>query len=139
VKKLKFGLCLVAVVFGCASEHSPVMKPGENCMACHDGNQAPAWTAAGTIFPDINAPTYRGLQGITIKVTDAEGRTVTMVSNAAGNFYTAEPLTPPLGATVESNGVVLTEQNPLSRGACNSCHTIPPLEETKGRLYWSPS
>jgi hypothetical protein len=60
-------------------------------------------------------------------------------NTAAGNFYTAEKLTPPLDASVEKDGIRVNEDGEVRRGSCNSCHTLPPVEHTQGRLYWSAS
>jgi hypothetical protein len=122
----------------CASENSPIMKPGQDCTRCHDGDEAPKWTAAGTVFPEVSSPADAGLEGVAVVVTDAGGRSITMTSNSAGNFYTAEPLTPPLDAHVEKDGHRIVANAAVPRGGCNDCHSVPPKEETRGRLYWSP-
>lgn len=110
-------MCLLCA--SCVPEEGPLMAPGQDCIACHDGGgEAKGWTAAGTWS-----------RGAHISVTDANGKTVTMQGNKVGNFYTAEPLTLPL--TVSVDGVQMPGdalQSPLwssahmNYGGCNLCH-----------------
>ncbi len=86
----------------------PNMAPGADCLKCHDGGMAPAFTLAGTWPP----------QGGTVSVADATGKTVTLTTNQVGNFYTSDPLSFPL--TVSVNGQTMPE--PVTYGGCNACH-----------------
>lgn len=86
----------------------PLMLPGQDCLTCHDGTQARRWTAAGT----WTRP------GATVTLADAAGRAVTLTTNQAGNFYTDQPLTLPLTATID--GVTMPAQ--VTYGGCNRCH-----------------
>lgn len=91
----------------CAPEHGPLMAPGEDCLACHDGADAERWTAAGTWTP-----------GAHVTMSDSAGRTLTLRGNRVGNFYTAEPLSLPLSVTV--NGKRMPEA--VTYAGCNRCH-----------------
>jgi hypothetical protein len=103
----------------CIPSEGPMMRPFEDCLGCHSsGGDAKSWTVAGT-----------WAKGANISVTDANGKTVPMTGNDAGNFYTAEPLAFPLVVSV--NGKVMKDSTtgatiPLTydgRGAsCNVCH-----------------
>jgi len=78
----------------CIPEEGPLMEPSSNCMECHDGGEARRWTVAGT---------WPGGQGSRVSVQDAGGKGLTLRTNRAGNFYTAEPLAFPLRA-ISVNG-----------------------------------
>jgi hypothetical protein len=95
-------------------ETGPLMLPGEDCLACHDGNGVTRFSAAGT---------WTG-PGLSVRLVDAKGTAVdgskepTLVTNAAGNFYTTAPLVLPLQSA--SVGGRTMSQPPYS--GCNSCH-----------------
>lgn len=84
------------------------MAAGQDCLGCHDGSSAKRWTAAGT-FPG---------RGRTVVLADANGKTVTLVTNEVGNFYTSEPLAFPIRPSV--NGEQMDPS--ATYGGCNSCH-----------------
>lgn len=128
----------IPLMIACDSgDHGPLMAPGEDCMECH-GTKAKKWTAAGTLYATAEAEPNDGVKGFDIEVTDSLGETLTMTSNAAGNFYTAEELTPPFPhAAIEKDGVRHEAGMPMDSGACNSCHAIPPKYGAEGRLHWS--
>jgi hypothetical protein len=87
----------------------PLMSPNQDCLRCHDGAQAVKWTVAGT---------WGAAAGRTITVTDARGQTVSMTTNAVGNFYTSQALTFPL--TARAGGQTMPA--PVTYGGCNRCH-----------------
>ncbi len=102
------------------------MLPGSDCLSCHSGNgggggEQSTFTAAGTAFSDLagTAP----LSGATVKITDASGNVVTLTTNSAGNFYTSQALTFPIGAEVDANGGSRTMVTAVAAGGCNGCHT----------------
>lgn len=99
------------------------MLPGSDCIACHTrggADEAPNWTAAGTIFDGLDGSA--GVAGAKITVTDSTGASVQMTSSSAGNFYTNQALVPPLIATVETDNGILEMRTSVATGACNSCH-----------------
>lgn len=109
-------------VSGCGGEGAN-MLPGSDCIACHTrggADEAPNWTAAGTLFDSLDGGA--GVAGATITVTDSTGATVQMTSSSAGNFFTTRALVPPLTATVETENGSLEMRDSVSTGACNSCH-----------------
>jgi hypothetical protein len=91
------------------------MKPGQPCGSCH-GDHALAFTAAGTLYDHGD-----GLEGARIDLVDARGRTVTLRSNRSGNFFTREPLAPPLQVAVTS-GAARMAMHDAPHGDCNGCH-----------------
>ena len=125
---------------GCTPEEGPLMEPGQDCVACHGSGEGPDFTIAGTVFASREAAESDGVRGVKVRVTDAGGRTVTIVSNEAGNFYLRDRLAFPLQRVeLERGGRVEqmpSEYLPLDYGGCNRCHTWPPPagEETEGRL-----
>jgi hypothetical protein len=111
---------LVALILlacaACVPEEGPLMAPGQDCLECHGGGgeDAKTWTAAGTWS-----------RGAHVTVTDTNGKSVPMRGNKAGNFYTAESLTPPLTATVDGvtmDNVAALTSGRLAYGGCNLCH-----------------
>jgi hypothetical protein len=65
-------------------------------------------------------------------VVDAQGVTLTLTTNAVGNFYSSAALTWPLqGVYVERNGIRQNMPGAASSGACASCHT----PTASGRVY----
>jgi len=128
-------LALGFLAAGCQQDHSPIMRPGEDCLGCHDGQQAARWYAAGTVFRSATAGADQGVEGVVVTLTDSTGRQISLTSNGAGNFYTAEALQGPIFAKVGLNGreLMMPLANP---GACNSCHTSPsPQGGAPGRIY----
>lgn len=108
------------------------MLPGSDCLACHDGSdEASKFTAAGTVFTDIDGTL--DAEGATVRITDADGTTVEYTANSAGNFYTQDPLKMPISAEVEIDGNILAMIAPVSTGACNSCHMCG--GQAGGKLY----
>jgi hypothetical protein len=104
------------------------MLPGQDCLACHTAaGDAPTWTAAGTVFGGPADPPDAGVPSVGVRLVGADGRAITLRTNAAGNFYTREPLLFPLQASIEKDGVVRTMLGQVPSGGCNGCHTLPPL------------
>jgi hypothetical protein len=101
----------------CVSEEGPMMAPFQDCLRCHDGGGARAWTAAGT---------WR--KGAAVVLVDANGKSVALTGNQAGNFYTAESLVGPVHVSVNGSPMPAA----LTYGGCNVCHhaetiTVGPL------------
>lgn len=101
----------------CIPSQGPMMAPFQDCLRCHTGGHARAWTAAGTWS-----------KGAKITVVDQNGKAVTLTGNEVGNFYTAEGLVFPLTVSVDGQQM----PNPVTYGGCNVCHhgatvTVGPL------------
>jgi hypothetical protein len=138
---LKRGWLLLPLLFGCnyvaGLDGSPGMNPGDNCLLCHvEGGSASfhAFSVAGTVYDSPDALPDAGVQGVEILVTDAKGRKLTLVSNGAGNFYTAEDLVPPIQVQAQwgPTRIAMNETppsgqagHPPARAACNLCHQFP--------------
>jgi hypothetical protein len=106
---------LLLLASACVPAEGPMMAPFQDCLGCHSsGGDAKTWTVAGT-----------WAKGAAISITDANGKTVSLKGNEAGNFYTAEGLAFPF--TVSVNGSVMRSSTsgsviPLTYGGCNACH-----------------
>lgn len=115
------------------------MLPGSDCLACHsegnlvddkgvarakeseDGEEdGPFFSAAGTVFADLDGT--EPLEGALVRITDANGTLVELTTNAVGNFYTDDALTPPLSAEIEVDGEIAQMTETPDVGACNTCH-----------------
>ena len=128
-------LLLAALACACVPDNGPLMRPGEDCMACHGGTgslpagerrrHARDWTVAGTVFDP--ADTAVGIEGAEIEITDANGFRFTLTSNEAGNFYVRNQVTLPLAACISRNGTTVCQQSPVTSGSCNSCHGLAVL------------
>lgn len=115
---------LVAFAAACDPTNGPLMKPGSDCLGCHDGGRAKRWTVAGTIYDGpVDAP-GAAVEGATVRITDATGWTLQRETNQAGNFYTAERVAFPLKVCVTRRGseACMEEPLPAGTGSCNACH-----------------
>lgn len=129
---------LLAALSACQPKDSPIMDPGEECLSCHEaGAQADSrrWTIAGTVFSDPKALSSDGVQGAQVLVTDNVGRELTLTTNGAGNFYTAEPIVFPVQVSVQKGSTRIAMDGHPARGTCNSCHNQPPSDEAIGRIF----
>jgi hypothetical protein len=139
---LKWAAALIPLLAaGCEDiaglDGSPGMMPGQNCLQCHvEGGSASfhAFSVAGTVYATPDAGENDGVQGVEILVTDATGRQLTLISNGAGNFYTAEDLVPPLQVAAQWGATRMNMNetppggqagHPPARTPCNLCHTVP--------------
>jgi hypothetical protein len=127
---------LLLLVAGCQPVNSPVMTPGEDCLSCHqqDDNRR-HFSVGGTIFFAPDSADDEGLEGAEIHVTDKNGKQLTLRSNSAGNFYTAEDVAFPLTLEAQFKNRRLAMQTPAESGACNTCHAREPQDDAPGRLF----
>jgi hypothetical protein len=131
---------LITALTACGmSERGPLMSAGEDCRSCHGAGtgleEGPNWSVAGTVFDSFSAGPQEGVGGVEVRLTDKNGRELSLTSNSAGNFYTAERLAFPLQrACVERNGEVFCMRRDVPDGSCNSCHNVPATWAAPGRL-----
>lgn len=114
-------LAAAALLAGCDKdkEGDALMRPGEDCLACHG-----EFTAAGTVYASATAGAGEGVAGATVTLVGTAGSD-TVTTNAAGNFYTRVNLGFPLvSASVSRNGQTRTMQQTASVGSCAAaaCH-----------------
>jgi hypothetical protein len=119
-------------------KNNELMAPGQNCLACHTpGGSAgeASFSVAGTVFGSTTADTGSGLAGVSVVLTDANSVDTTLITNAAGNFFTRAALALPLKkAAVVINGQ-RTEMSAAPAGDCNRCHTQPAAGGAPGRIH----
>ena len=109
VTLLLTGLLFTAAA--CVPEEGPMMEPGSDCMECHGGDEAKAWTIAGTLLQFTRRQ---------VVVVDAAGKTFNLRINQAGNLWSSEPITYPLRVSVD--GSAMPGAVTSGGGSCNTCH-----------------
>ena len=95
--------------------------PGEDCQGpCHNHG----FSLGGTIFAAANSTTP--LVGATLTVLDAAGKTLDVVSQANGNFYTSTPVAFPVTVTASlcPNVAPMITKVTATMDGCNKgdCH-----------------
>jgi len=117
---------------------SASMQPGGTCIGCHatTGGEAPTFVVAGTVYPSAHEPNdCNGSANASVVITDSTGKSLTLTTNAAGNFYaSAGALTPPYHAKVVANGKERAMSAAQTTGDCNSCHTESGAHDAPGRI-----
>lgn len=108
----------------------PTMRPGESCPSCHN------FLIAGTVFPTGHEPNdCNGVNaGVTVEITDAAGKVLTLEVNSVGNFYTTNSITFPYTAVLRSAKGTRAMSTPQSSPACNGCHTENGTNGAPGRI-----
>jgi hypothetical protein len=115
------------------------MLPGRVCQACHvRGGQAGGleWTASGTVYARPDAPCNEGgLEGVQVELLDEMNRVIlTLTTNRAGNFFTAEPIgAAGIRARLSKDGRVREMSGLQGTAACATCHR--PGGIAPGRIY----
>lgn len=115
---------------------SSSMNPGRACIECHlRDREAPTYSVAGTAY---YAPHEEDLcngysgdppgsrQGdATVRLIDANGVTLTLPVNTAGNFFSERPLAFPLrlAEVIGPTGARRSMGEAVPHGDCNLCHT----------------
>jgi hypothetical protein len=107
------------LVAGCAVGN---MHPGDSCARCHNGESgwgnSSRFGAAGTVYTRAG----KGDANVNVDITDARGRSVSLTSNAAGNFFTGQSLAPPLKVKLFRAGRPSVSAT-VPSGDCNACHS----------------
>lgn len=116
------------------------MHPGGACIQCHSSGEGPRYTIAGTVFHGAREQTdCNGANGATeslsVVVTDANGKKLTLPVNDVGNFFTKDPVAFPFQAkVVSSSGKENVMTAAQSVGDCNTCHTQMGANAAPGRI-----
>lgn len=123
----------------------PFHRPGQPCLACHyDAGPGPTFTLGGTVFATPEEDI--GVSNVTVTVVDALGKTQTLTSNCAGNFYLrgavdlAYPLRAEVSCTLPDGTIKRSVMGSrISRdGSCASCHRGDPSATSPGRVSCGP-
>lgn len=120
------GECVSGDTWTGGNEESPLMNPGEACIACHDSEgEGPDYTVAGTVYSALDEPDdCNGVTTAVVRVTDADGTVFDTTTNGAGNFFFEDAIVMPYTAEVEfSDGTIAAMSGEQSDGECNACHT----------------
>ena len=115
------------------------MAPGEACISCHSRGEGPRLSIAGTEYPTAHEPDdCNGGNGVsgppTIVITDANGNSINLLPNAAGNFYTRSSIALPYRAKITAGGNERAMSAAQTSGDCNSCHTESGANGAPGRI-----
>lgn len=109
------------------NRRSDLMRPGGACIECHDRDNGPWFTAAGTVYPTAHEPDdCNGTSSpVQVVITDANGKKYSTTVNSVGNFFfpASVNLTMPYKAKVVSGSKTRSMSTPQSDGDCNKCHT----------------
>lgn len=125
------------------------MHPGAPCIDCHqnpykygaDELGPPTWIA-GTVY-SLGHETDEcfGIDGksvpVTVEVTDANGKVISLTVGPTGNFILEKKGTTvafPIQAKVVSANGERAMAGEVSSGDCNSCHTVTGVEPAPGRI-----
>ncbi len=123
----RVSLAIALGIAACVPDEGPLMRPGQDCLACHSpeapsGQHAKDWSLAGTVYAALDADPNAGVEGDGVEVTDSAGFAFSLRTNQAGNFYSAETVRFPLAVCVSRGGAKSCMQSPVASGACNACH-----------------
>ncbi len=116
---------------------SPFMHPGMDCIACHAQGEGPRLKVAGTVYSKLDEPDdYLGVEAVTVQLTDKTGKSVSLVSNKAGNFFSGRgfSLTAPYTVKLIRGKAESGMGMPAPSGDCASCHTAKGASGAPGRI-----
>jgi hypothetical protein len=115
----------------------PNHRPGQPCLVCHDGGEAPEFSIAGTLY--LTPTSAQPLIGGRVVIVDAAGTTFTTTANCAGNFYASpKTFTPeyPFSVSISYGEETVTMQSLVRReGSCAACHTDPAGPSSAGKVF----
>jgi hypothetical protein len=116
------------------------MDPGQACIACHtkSGGEAPRFALGGTLYPSAHEPDNCNGGPLTpmarVVITGADGASVTLTPNSAGNFSYSGAIALPYNAKVTYMGRERAMIAKQTSGDCNSCHTEMGAMMAPGRI-----
>jgi MYXO-CTERM domain-containing protein len=132
-------VCASGALWAGGDEGSELMNPGKACIRCHaEKGEGPKFTVAGTLFAASDEKDLCGgtnANGAAVYVQDSAGKTLKLVPNEMGNFYSKLALTPPYSAWVEtSDGKKRAMGAKQTLTDCNACHTQTGSGGAPGRI-----
>lgn len=130
-------MCMSGTAWVGGEVESTRMHPGRDCLGCHQSrNEADEVTLAGTVFGGLTEfDDCFGVEGVTLQITDANGGTIEVVSNTAGNFVLENTaVATPYTAKLIYEGRERAMATPQTVLSCNSCHTVTGLNGAPGRI-----
>lgn len=117
---------------------SPLMHPGGNCISCHSQGEGPSYAVAGTVHGAVDDDTNcYGINGVTVTLTGADGNTLEMNTNEAGNFYSGSKngVKAPYTASITYQGNTKQMVTAQSDFNCANCHTAGGKNAAPGRIF----
>ena len=131
-------VCTSNVVWTGGNSESPEMNPGMACIQCHVSDEGPRFSIAGTLYPTAHEPDLcngvDGGNGARVVITAADGTTLMLEPNRAGNFFAERLLALPYQAKVLFMGRERVMTEPQTSGDCNGCHTQTGTNAAPGRI-----
>lgn len=114
------------------------MKPGMACNACHQKEGGPNLRIGGTVYKTAHEPDNcvgaAPPPQLTVIITDAKGRKISLPVNSAGNFSTRSKLSAPYRAVITDGTKTRAMAGSVTTGDCNSCHTEQGANGAPGRV-----
>lgn len=118
----------------------PLHRPGQPCLVCHgsEGPSSHSFVIAGTVYA-VQGQTAPA-PGVQVVLEDATGTSVSLDTNAAGNFYIPSgewsPLFPVWVPQMTMGQSMQSMQTHIARaGSCADCHTLTPGPTSAGPVY----
>jgi mono/diheme cytochrome c family protein len=132
-------VCSTGQQWAGGGEGSADMYPGQACVACHRKGEGPVFVIAGTVFKTPNEADncVGATTGVSVQITDANGKVETLAVSATGNFSSSKrgvALVMPYTAKVLYAGGERVMSSAQSDGDCNVCHTAAGLNGAPGRV-----
>jgi hypothetical protein len=135
-------VCTSMVTWTRGNDGSGDMNPGMACNDCHARNGGveapPIFSIAGTVYPTAHEPDLcygaNSSSGAQVVITGADGRTLTLSPNAAGNFYSEMNVALPFSAKVVTAAGTRAMVATQTSGDCNTCHTQDGANMAPGRI-----
>jgi hypothetical protein len=105
-----------------ASNQSGEHNAGEPCLSCHGNGDGPDFTLGGTVYTSLAGGSP--VVGATIRLTDANGAELTVVSARNGNFWIRDAIAFPIQVQASACPSTMPMVAPSSVGNCNAsgCH-----------------
>jgi hypothetical protein len=131
-------VCTSGTQWTSGNRGSPLMHPGVACLSCHASGRAPRFVIAGSIYATAHEP--NDCNGslpsamASVFITGADGATLVLPVNNAGNFYSLQPVVLPFKAKVASASGERSMLAAQRIGDCNSCHTQAGANGAPGRI-----
>lgn len=120
------------------NEESELMNPGQPCITCHSKGEGPTFTVAGTLFGSSDEKDLCGgsnAGGAVVYIQDSAGKTLKLVPNEMGNFFSKLPISGDYKAWVQTaDGKTRAMSAKQSIRDCNTCHTQTGSGGAPGRI-----
>jgi hypothetical protein len=131
-------VCTSKTMWTQGTRGSGQMLPGQACIACHSKGEGPLFALGGTVYPTAHEPDSCNGGPLTqmarVVITGADGMTLTLTPNSAGNFSYQGALATPYSAKVTYMGRERAMIAKQTSGDCNSCHTEAGAMMAPGRI-----